>query len=111
MHLLFSHFHPPYICWVTNTQQDKQQQGMDINSYTRPTANNFNFNKFEFEILKSDNFNNLNKFDISSNIVPCSQLIVQCSELLTQYIHVHRDNSKLEETAIVFLAIGDCQLL
>jgi hypothetical protein len=24
------------------------ENGMDIISYTRPTANNFNFNKFEF---------------------------------------------------------------
>jgi hypothetical protein len=53
---------------VTNTQQDRQQQGMDINSYTRPTANNFNFNKFEF---KSDNFNNFNEVDISNDIVSC----------------------------------------
>ena len=34
--------------FVTNTQQDIQQQGMGINSYTRLTANNFNCNKFEF---------------------------------------------------------------
>jgi hypothetical protein len=28
-------------------QQEIQQQGMEVNSYTRTTANNFNFNKFE----------------------------------------------------------------
>jgi hypothetical protein len=26
-------------------------------------------------------------------------------------VYIYRDNSKLEETVIVFLAIGDCQLL